>query len=166
MIIPGHVGFLLAWIVSTHLKIIKMALTRILSQNPIVINGMGGKMDLSDEIKEKLLARRNEIITVAMGRTYYPEDGTYDFNNLGWFELHNWLTKEKSTWWIPLFEWIINDSQDLRISRFKASDFEFITKNLPQLFVEWLWATKAEWMEGDLLTPLGKLMKEIEQDEN
>lgn len=135
---------------------------------------MGGKMIVSGEIKEKLLARRDEIITVAMGRTYYPGGETYDFNNLGWFKLTKWL-KESPVMYDNFMRATFNAWVDehIRDKYLRPTGFiDYYEPNLPQIFVEWLWTTNFGYWEecegtsecagtGSLLTPLGKLMKEI-----
>jgi hypothetical protein len=165
-------------------------------------------MKISEEQLGRVLIPeiRDKLITMAMGKCWHKHwsasgslyicescgiesrtkfNPSYFFNAPGWFSLFNWLTKEKRKWWIPFFEWVLNDAQDLRISRFKAGDFGWLVENLPDLFVRWIIETETGmWEEclnyhhrnycigvclvyagchntGKILTPLGELIKEI-----
>lgn len=179
---------------------------------------------LTTEIQAKLEERRDEIITVAMGKCWHDyktvEWGyltcskckalflgnhlSYNFNSPGWFDLFNWLIKERREWWKLFYRWA--DLLDVYKTFEMSETHAYINENLAQLFVEWLWVTEAGlWEEcdycdgkgyyphngmigiidskgqpvieesligrripcedceeeGKILTPLGKLMKEI-----
>jgi len=137
---------------------------------------------MTKEQRERLKARRDEIITVAMGKCWHINtDGEYcnkcgkyvlDEDSLyilsypeystpeGWFELYNWLTKKKPDDFEDFYNWFW---YDFDIGEQEHYIVHFVD-NLPDLFVQWLVETETGWYNnrGDKeLTPLGKLMKEV-----
>src|SRR5574343_1210596 len=141
----------------------------------------GGKM--TPEQLERLKERRNEIITVAMGRCWHistdgyycdkcgayilDEDSVHTIPNPdystpeGWFKLYHWLTKEKPEWWIKFTDYYYADNTTL-LNKW-GDDVKIFIGNLPDLFVQWLAETETGWHEerSYFYTPLGKLMKEV-----
>ena len=158
-------------------------------------------MILTSDIEE----RRDEIITVAMGKCWHhgydrcvycgvPLDGvspSYSFNTLAWFDLFNWLTKEKPEWWRKFFWWYYET-----VNKFTNEEItENLVDHLSDLFVQWLIETETGmWEEcshlrawrikrikqtyckkqcktipfpcddsGKILTPLGRLIKQIKE---
>ena len=148
---------------------------------------------MTPEQLERLKARRDEIITVAMGRCWHiSTDGYYcdkcgayildedsinftprpDYSTPeGWFKLYNWLTKEKPEWWEDFYWWSWRYWIKLyNIEHINSENHNFtvyLISNLSDLFVQWLAETETGWHEerSYFYTPLGKLMKEM-LDEN
>ena len=116
---------------------------------------------------EKLKARRDEIITVAMGKCWHDnKDGYYctkcgayllDEDSVdiipnptystpeGWFTLYNWLTKEHPELWEMFTKWFYRERTSF-LDVFGKDVLNF-NDNLPDLFVEWLAETETGWWE-------------------
>lgn len=129
-------------------------------------------MILTPEQLKKVFDRKDEIIHKILcpnesWSNKYPI--SYSFNFLGWFDLMNWLTKEKSALYEVFVEWYKRYKSTTRYLSDNIKDFD---ENLPSLFVQWLTESEEGMWEcthksptglktGRILTELGKLIKGI-----
>ena len=130
-------------------------------------------------------------ICLNCGRKFNPQNyeslPSYNYGTPGWFDLMKFLVREKPEWWEKFYKWAFIQLP----FELDETYHNYLNENLPDLFLRWLvetetgmWERCPNYMhnagyspckleyadmsnclecneEGKILTPLGKLIKEI-----